>query len=96
MPMLIEHIDAIARKKQRDVLYVTFHPRKTSNTDQWDRPSYDWEQDPIRETVCKWLTEHHCVFRSKQGAIPSLIGLTALKEFVVCGNQLTGTILSLS
>ncbi len=59
MPMLIEHIDAIARKKQRDVLYVTFHPQKTSNTDPWDRSSYEWEQDPIRETVCKWLTEHH-------------------------------------
>jgi len=44
MPMLVEHIDAIARKKQRDVLYLTFHHRK---------------QDPMRDTVCKWLTEHH-------------------------------------
>lgn len=26
MPMLIEHIDAIARQKQRGVLYVEFHP----------------------------------------------------------------------
>ena len=24
MPMMIEHIDAIARRKQRDVLYLTF------------------------------------------------------------------------
>jgi len=26
MPGLIEHIDAIARKKQRAVLYLEFHP----------------------------------------------------------------------
>jgi hypothetical protein len=24
----------------------------------WRRP-YDWEEDPMRETVCNWLTEHH-------------------------------------
>ena len=35
MPMLIEHIDAIARKKQRDVLYVTFHPPKSDDEDFW-------------------------------------------------------------
>ena len=33
MPMLIEHIDAIVRKKQRDVLYVTFHPKKPDDDD---------------------------------------------------------------
>lgn len=63
MPMLIEHIDAIARKKQRDVLYLTFHPRKTPNTDPWDRPSYDWQQDPKREMVCNWLTEHNIAWQ---------------------------------
>ena len=31
MPMLIEHIDAIARKKQRDVLYLTFHSKKSAD-----------------------------------------------------------------
>jgi hypothetical protein len=27
MPMLIDHIDAIARKKQQGVLFVTFSPK---------------------------------------------------------------------
>ena len=26
MPRLLKHIDAIAREKQRGVLYITFHP----------------------------------------------------------------------
>lgn len=65
MPFLIEHIDAIARKKQRAVLYATFNPTEMSDSDGWDRPFFDWKHDPMRETVCKWLTEHgipwlHC------------------------------------
>ena len=35
MPMLIEHVDAIARKKQRTVLYVTFTPQ---NYDRYSGP----------------------------------------------------------
>lgn len=58
MPMLIEYIDAIARKKQRDVLYITFHPKNSRDDDSWGR-SYDWKDLPMRETVCKWLTENH-------------------------------------
>ncbi len=57
MPMIIEHIDAIARKKQRDVLYVTFHSKKPDDEESWDE-QHDWENDPMRETVCHWLTEH--------------------------------------
>ena len=65
MPILIEHIDAIARKKQRDVLYVTFSPKIITDIDWWDCDSFNWQQDPMRGTVCKWLTEHgihwqHC------------------------------------
>ncbi len=59
MPMLIEHIDAIARKKQRAVLYVTFEPHQSDARASWKRFSYNWEKDPMRETVCQWLTEHH-------------------------------------
>jgi hypothetical protein len=58
MPCLIEHIDAIARKKQRAVLYVTFNPIQMSDMDWWGSDTFDWEQDPMRETACKWLTEH--------------------------------------
>ncbi len=57
MPMLIEHIDAIARKKQRDVLYITFNPRMSDDDGSGGR-SHDWKNDSMRETVCKWLTEH--------------------------------------
>ena len=57
MPSLIEHIDAIGRKKQRDVLYVVFYPKR-SLEDNSPYP-YDWNQDSVRETICNWLTEHN-------------------------------------
>ena len=63
MPMLIEHIDAIARKKQRDVLYLTFHSKKSADIGLQDGTSDDWEQNPMRETVCQWLTEHHIIWQ---------------------------------
>jgi hypothetical protein len=77
--MLIEHIDAIARKKQRDVLYVTFNPIQMSDMDGWDSDSYDWEQDPQRETVCQWLTEHgihwqHCSYFADESCMCSYEG----------------------
>lgn len=65
MPMLIEHIDAIARKKQRNVLYVIFHPTRSIGDDIF--PPYDWSHDPIRETVCNWLTEHHITWKECGG-----------------------------
>lgn len=57
MPMLIEYIDAIARQKQRDVLFVTFHAAKADPRDEWGC-SYDWENDPVRAPFCEWLTAH--------------------------------------
>lgn len=36
MPMLIEHIDAIARKKQRAVLFIAFHPEGNCTDDKCD------------------------------------------------------------
>jgi hypothetical protein len=55
MPRLLTHIDAIARQKQRGVLYITFHSGSILDED-W--AAYDWEEDPIREKICNWLTEH--------------------------------------
>lgn len=52
MPQLIEHIDAIARKKQRDVLSIRFYSRET------DLKKYDYDQDPERQRVIAWLDEH--------------------------------------
>ena len=61
MPMLIEHIDAIARKKQRDVLYVRFDATVDANTAEngdeallaRNRP--DWEHLPVRRQIIDWL-----------------------------------------
>jgi len=52
MPVLIDHIDAIARRKQRDVLSIRFVTRET------DLPAYDYLQDPERLRVISWLDEH--------------------------------------
>ena len=48
MPRLLTHIDAIARQKQRGVLYITFQSGSILDED-WT--AYDWEEDPIREKI---------------------------------------------
>lgn len=50
MPALIEHIDAIARRKGRAVLYLEFHPQPFS---EWR--AYRCEDDPARARVLAWL-----------------------------------------
>lgn len=52
MPELIEYIDAIARKKQRDVLFIRFYTQDT------DFMEYDYLQDPERLRVITWLDKH--------------------------------------
>ena len=55
MPMLIEHIDAIARQKQRDVLYLIFRkPPGEDDGDGWPG-ELDWENLPIRARIIEWL-----------------------------------------
>lgn len=53
MPRLIEHIDAIARKKGRAVLYLEFHPQTREA-----RRDYRFDQDPMRQSVLAWLDAH--------------------------------------
>lgn len=53
MPRLIEHIDAIARKKGREVLYLEFHPESPC---EWR--NYRFEDDPMRAAVVAWLDVH--------------------------------------
>jgi hypothetical protein len=50
MPGLIEHIDAIARRKQRAVLYLEFHPKPYS---EWR--NYSFQDDALRDRVLAWL-----------------------------------------
>ena len=57
MPLLIEHIDAIARKKQRDVLLVRFNDPDTKRNDFSGvrMPPLNWRVLPIRQTLIEWL-----------------------------------------
>lgn len=52
MPAVIEHIDKIARTKQRDVLYLEFHPHERAA-----RRAYRYADDPVRKMVLRWLDE---------------------------------------
>jgi hypothetical protein len=55
--MLIEHIDAIARKKQRDVLLVRFSSTEVGEEgdDFLFEPSFDWQNAPARQQIIDWL-----------------------------------------
>lgn len=53
MPMLIEHIDAIARSKGRDVLFLDF-----PQDDAEDIFDVDWDKLPIRREVIQWLDQN--------------------------------------
>jgi hypothetical protein len=53
MPQMIDYIDAIARQKQRDALFVTF------TDDPAGEPSpYDSESHPGRAAIIEWLDMH--------------------------------------
>jgi len=54
MPGLIAHIDAIARKKQREVLYLEFHPQPRA---EWR--NYRYEDDVTRTAILAWLDANH-------------------------------------
>lgn len=57
MPMLIEHIDAIARKKKRGVLFLCFNPEYQGiNDNSW--LDYDFKKDVRRKNVLKWFDKH--------------------------------------
>ena len=66
MPLLLEHIDAIARQKQRGVLYVEFHPLALDPDAGEDLSARDimawktmpdsaWQALPIRQQLIDWL-----------------------------------------
>lgn len=50
---LISHIDEIARQRDRDVLYLEFHP-----TDRTRARHYDFRLDPTRAAIITWLEAH--------------------------------------
>lgn len=63
MPISIEHIDAIGRKKQRDVLYVVFVPPGKEMAEISDFNSDDfeflenWRSNDTRDQFIAWMDE---------------------------------------
>lgn len=58
MPLLIRHIDAIARQEGHDVLFVAFYPGYSSpvpGLETLGSSLTDWETLPIRKQIIKWL-----------------------------------------
>jgi len=56
MPQLIEHIDAIARQKQRDVLFIRFSDSVDQGGEIGSTTSYrDWESSAVRLAVIEWI-----------------------------------------
>ena len=56
MPQLIEHIDAIARKKQRDVLFIEFSDVMGQVGENGGSTSaQEWELLAVRQAVIVWL-----------------------------------------
>lgn len=55
MPMLLEHIDKIARDLQRDVLFIVF--------DREIFPSYEFESYGARNELLEWLDKNEILYR---------------------------------
>ena len=74
MPTAIDSIDHIARKKQRDVVFIAFGRQEGETL-------YDHHNDPKREQLLRWLDVHQiawekadlfaseCGFRAYRGSI---------------------------
>lgn len=57
MPQLLQHIDAIAREKNRDVLFLHFENFEESEAGD----------DPIRSIVLAWLEDHEIAYQPCMG-----------------------------
>lgn len=55
MPQILETIDEIARRLQRDVLFLTFGDQSPNVSIFNGAPTPDWENDPTRAEVLRWL-----------------------------------------
>lgn len=64
MPELIEHIDAIARKTQRDVCFLRFSDPAGHCGDGEGSPScWDWEESAERQAIIAWLQDNQISWR---------------------------------
>jgi len=72
MPPRIDRIDAIARKLQRDVLFVIFHtPHAEMTEGQHHRfkmdTRIDWELCTVRQDMSDWLDAQEIAWRTCAG-----------------------------
>jgi hypothetical protein len=58
MPQLLEHLDAIARKKGRDVLCLDF-PIQEDDDNPFAIYEIDWDEWPVRQEVIAWLDKNN-------------------------------------
>jgi hypothetical protein len=84
MPQIIQYIDAIARQKQRDVLYLVFGERtvraymhEASAEDDADSGIFDvlheWERTPNRQMVLDWLDEQGMAWQPCGGLLMLIV-----------------------
>jgi hypothetical protein len=59
--MVLEHIDAIARKKGRDVLFLDFS--QNIGSDVSDILDVDWDELPVRQQAIAWLDQNQIEWR---------------------------------
>ena len=77
MPMLIKHIDEIAREKQRDVLYIKFVPENCTIDDGIDTwLDHEYRNQPRRAEVLSWFDTHNIPWQ--------MCGLVANENIIEC------------
>jgi hypothetical protein len=52
VPLEIDHVDAIARREQRDVLFIEFHPKE-----RHELRAYEYLADGARSALIAWLDQ---------------------------------------
>lgn len=72
MPQLLKHIDAIAREKNRDVLFIHFEHYEFSEEGEEDT-------DSVRDIVIAWLEDHGigydlCMGLEQEGFVDTYAG----------------------
>ena len=58
MPQLIQHIDQIAREKQRAVLFLLFNDPVKKDDDDNFWPDLDYQNHRSRQTILAWFKAH--------------------------------------
>jgi hypothetical protein len=58
MPQLIQHIDQIARQKQRAVLFLLFNDPLKKGEDDGSWPAIDYQHHSARQTILAWFKAH--------------------------------------